>query len=52
MRLAEHDVGMNKRNTRTNLAGTPEGKRIIKRPRRKWENNNKIHLREMKLRDP
>jgi hypothetical protein len=29
----------------------PEGKRPLKRPRRKWENNIKIFLREIRLGD-
>jgi hypothetical protein len=27
--------------------GKPEGKRPLGRPRRKWENNTKINLREL-----
>jgi hypothetical protein len=51
-RRAEQGAGMEKRNTRRNLAGTPEGNRIVERPRRRCENNNKMDLREMNLRDP
>jgi hypothetical protein len=29
------------------LFGKPEGKRPLGRPRRRWDNNNKIGLREM-----
>jgi hypothetical protein len=29
------------------LAGTPEGKRPLGRPRRRWENNIKMDLREV-----
>ena len=29
------------------LVGKPEGKRYLGRPRRRWEDNNKMDLREM-----
>ena len=29
------------------LAGKPEGKRLLGRPRRRWENNIKMDLREV-----
>jgi len=29
------------------LVGKPEGKRQLGRPRRKWEDNIKMHLREV-----
>ena len=29
------------------LTGTPTGKRPLKRPRRRWENNIRIHLKEI-----
>ena len=29
------------------LVGNPEGKRPLARPRRKWEDNNKMDLREV-----
>jgi hypothetical protein len=28
------------------LAGKPEGKRRLERSRRRWKNNNKMHLQE------
>jgi hypothetical protein len=36
-----------KRNTYRILVGKPEGKRPIGRRRRRWEDNNKIDLREI-----
>jgi hypothetical protein len=36
-----------KRNEYKILVGKPEGKRPLERPRRRWENNIKIDLREM-----
>ena len=35
------------RNTYRVLAGRPEGKRSLRRPRRRWEDNIKMDLREM-----
>jgi hypothetical protein len=29
------------------LVGKPEGERLLRRPRRRWENNIKIYLREI-----
>ena len=29
------------------LVGNPEGKRPLERPRRRWENNNKMDLQEV-----
>ena len=34
-------------NAYRNLVGKPEGKRPLERARRKWEDNNKMDLREM-----
>jgi hypothetical protein len=31
------------------LVGKPEGKRPLRRPRRRWEDNNKMGLREIEL---
>jgi hypothetical protein len=31
------------------LVGRPEGKRTLRRPRRRWEDNIKIDLREMRI---
>jgi hypothetical protein len=28
------------------LVGKPEGKRLLGRPRRRWEDNIKLHIRE------
>jgi hypothetical protein len=36
-----------KRNAYRSLVGKPEGKRPLRRPRRKWENNIKMDLREI-----
>jgi hypothetical protein len=36
-----------KRNTYRILVGKPEGKRPLGRPRRKWENNIRMDLREI-----
>jgi hypothetical protein len=36
-----------KRNAYTILVGTPEGKRPLGRPRRRWEENIKLDLREI-----
>jgi hypothetical protein len=36
-----------KRNAYRVLVGKPEGKRPLGRPRRRWENNNKMDLREI-----
>jgi hypothetical protein len=48
IRLADHGARMEKkRNARRNSAGTPEGKRTVGRPRRRWENDNKMDLREI-----
>jgi hypothetical protein len=33
----------------TVLVGKPEGKRPLGRPRRRWEDNIKLHLREIRL---
>jgi hypothetical protein len=35
-----------KRNAYGILVGEPEGKRPLKRPRRRWVDSTKIHLRE------
>jgi hypothetical protein len=31
------------------LVGRPEGKRLLGRPRRRWENNIKFDLREIEI---
>jgi hypothetical protein len=31
------------------LVGRPEGKRPLERPRRRWENNIKLNLREIEI---
>jgi hypothetical protein len=36
-----------KRNAYTILVGKPEGKRPLGRPRRRWEDNNRMDLREI-----
>jgi hypothetical protein len=35
------------RNVRNILVGKPEGKRLLGRPRHRWENNIRIDLREI-----
>jgi hypothetical protein len=35
------------RNACTTLVGKPEGKRSLRRPRRRWEYNSRIDLREI-----
>jgi hypothetical protein len=38
---------MGKRNAYKALVGKPEGKRQLRRPRRKWEDNIKMDFRKM-----
>jgi hypothetical protein len=48
MRWAGHVVQMGeKRNAYTILVGKSEGKRSLGRPRRRWEDNNKMDHREI-----
>jgi hypothetical protein len=48
MRWAGHAARMGKgRGAYTVLVGMPEGKRPLGRPRRRWEDNIKLDLREM-----
>jgi hypothetical protein len=48
MRWAGHVARMGeKRNAYTTLVGKPEGRRQFGRPRRKWVDNIKMHLREI-----
>jgi hypothetical protein len=48
MRWAGHVERMReKRNACRILVGRPEGKRLLGRPRRMWEDNIKINLREI-----
>jgi hypothetical protein len=48
MRWAGHVAHMgNKRNSYKVLVGKPEGKRPLGRPRRRWEDNIKIDLKEI-----
>ena len=48
MRWAEHVAHMGKRRgVHGVLAGKPEGKRPLGRPRRRWEDNIKMDLREV-----
>jgi hypothetical protein len=37
------------RHANKSLAGKPEGKRPLVRPRRRWEDNIRMHLREVGL---
>jgi hypothetical protein len=47
MRWAEHVAAMGEeRGVYRVLVGRPEGKRPLRRPRRKWEDNIKLDLRE------
>jgi hypothetical protein len=49
MRWAGHEVRMGeKRNAYRILVGKPEGKRPLGRPRRRWEDNIRIYLREIR----
>jgi transposase len=49
MRWAGHVAGMvEKRNAYRILMGKPEGKRQLGRPRRRWVDNIKIDLREIR----
>jgi hypothetical protein len=48
MRWAEHIAGIGEtRNAYRILVRKPEGKRPLRRPRRRWVNNIKIDLREI-----
>jgi len=48
MRWAGHVARMGKgRGVYRVLVGKPEGKRPMGRPRRRWEDNNKIYLKEV-----
>jgi hypothetical protein len=48
MRWAGHEAQMGeKRNAYRILAGRPEGKRPLERPRRRWVDNIKMDLREI-----
>jgi hypothetical protein len=50
MRFTGHVARMReKRNAHRNLVGKPEGKRPLGRPRRRWEDNVRIDLREIDL---
>jgi hypothetical protein len=47
MRWAGHSAGLEEgRGVYRVLVGRPEGKRPLGRPRRRWEDNNKMDLRE------
>jgi hypothetical protein len=46
--MGGHVAGMGeKKNAYRILAGKPEGKRPLKRPRRRWVDNIKMNLREL-----
>ena len=48
MRLVEHVAGIGeRRGVYRVLVGKPEGKRPLGRPRRRWEHNNKMDVKEM-----
>ena len=48
MRWARHVARMGKgRGAYRVLVGKPEGKRVLGRPRRRWEDNIKINLQEV-----
>jgi hypothetical protein len=50
MRYVEHVAGMEeKRNVYRLLVGRPEGKRPLGRPRRRWMNNIKMDLLDIRL---
>jgi hypothetical protein len=44
----EYSTNREKRNVYRILAGKPEGKRPLRRPRHKWVDNVKMDLREIK----
>jgi hypothetical protein len=47
VRWSEHVAGMGKRNPYRILVEKTEGKRPVGRPRRKWEDNVKMDVREI-----
>jgi hypothetical protein len=47
MRRAVHVARMGKEKSIKNLMGKPEGNRPVGRPRRRWEDNIKMYLREI-----
>jgi hypothetical protein len=47
MRLAEHVAHGEKKNPYRILVGKPEGKRLLRRPRRRWEDNIRMDFREI-----
>ncbi|KAJ4428780.1 hypothetical protein ANN_25773 [Periplaneta americana] len=50
LRWAEHVTHMGEsRNAYRVLAGRSEGKRLLRRPRRRWEDNIKMYLREVDM---
>jgi hypothetical protein len=50
MRWAGHVAGMEEgRGVYRVLVGRPEGKRLLGRPRRRWEDNIKLDLREIEI---
>jgi len=52
MRWAGHVARMGERSGNTGfLVGKPEGKRPLERPRRRWEDNIKMDLQEVKCGD-
>ena len=49
MRWAGHVARMEEgRGVHRVLVGKPEGKRLLRRPRRRWEDNNKMDLQEVR----
>jgi hypothetical protein len=49
IRWTEHVAWMGEmRNTYNILIGNPEGKRLLGRPRRRWEDNVKMDLKEIR----
>jgi hypothetical protein len=48
MRWAGNLVRVGKKNAYKVLVGRPEGKRPLGRPRRSWEENIKIYIREIR----
>jgi hypothetical protein len=50
MRWAGHVARIREKwNAHRILVGKPEGKRPLGKPRRRWEDNMKIYLREIRL---
>jgi hypothetical protein len=47
MRWAEHATSMREMRNEYKMVGKSEGKRPLGRPKRRWQNNNGMYLREI-----